>query len=187
MHITGGTRYQRLRKLGLLERRWVATNADPTNAQPARNMPNWGEELKWMFIFASSINNVIRTLIRPRGMAITVQTTQASADDLVVAGGLTQSVFIIVSKALFCGRTSGSATGMSVSDDSHRRQNCQSLPNEVACEASYLEIKREKPARSKPKSRPRSKMATGSSSRSPLRCRWWGRRRLLKRLGRRLG
>ena len=105
MHITGGTRYQRLLKQGRLRRRKVATNEDPTNAQPVRNIACPGEELKLMFIFASSITKVIKTPISPRGMASTKQTTRASTGDLAATGESTQSVFIAVSKVSFLSRT----------------------------------------------------------------------------------
>jgi len=88
MHITGTTRYQRLCKLGRLSRRKVAINPDPTNDQPAMNIPSWGEELKWMFMFASSMINVIRMLIRPRGIATLKQTTRGSTDDFLAVSEL---------------------------------------------------------------------------------------------------
>ena len=105
MHITGGTRYQRLLKEGRLRRRKVATNEDPTNAQPTKNIASPGEELKLMFIFASSINKVIKIPMSPRGMASTKQTTRASTGDLAATGESTQSVFIAVSKSSFLAET----------------------------------------------------------------------------------
>ena len=46
MQITGATTYQRLWNLGRLKSLKVAMKPDPTNDQPARNIPSWGEELK---------------------------------------------------------------------------------------------------------------------------------------------
>ena len=52
-----------------------------------------------MFMFASSITKVMRTLYRPSGTAATKQTTLANTDALVVAVASMQSVFIAILKA----------------------------------------------------------------------------------------
>lgn len=62
-------------------------NPDPTNNQPARNIPSWGVELKRMLMFASSMNSVIRIQIRASGIATLKQTARASIDDFREVSG----------------------------------------------------------------------------------------------------